>query len=89
MFKHAALGIVLLTGFLGGCAQMSDETIRSRTARVLRISPEDISISNKLEQSPYTFYSATVKTGVQYYCIINRGGILTLGLVNSTECHRV
>lgn len=90
MFKTTVAVVVILAGFLAGCAtqMLSDDRIRSNTAGALGVSPEDVTISNRREQVPNTYYIAKTKAGVEYACIINGGGILAAGMVNPPTCNK-
>ncbi len=75
---------------LGGCAtqMLSDDRIRSNTAGVLGVPPESVTISDRREQVPNTYYMARTASGEVYACVINGGGILAAGMVNPPTCSK-
>jgi hypothetical protein len=90
MLKHSAVVIAVFAGLSAGCASqmLSDDRIRTNTAGILGVAPEDLTISNRNEQVPNTYYTATTKSGQGYACIINGGGILAMGMVNPPMCNK-
>lgn len=90
MFRTTTVALIFLVGFLAGCAtqMLSDSRIRENTAGVLGVSPSDITIRDRREQVPNTYYIARTKSGRKYACVINGGSILALGMVNPPTCHR-
>ena len=80
------LVLVLIIGV--GCAShlLSDERLRSTTASVLGVRSETVTISDRREQMADTRYTARVSSGPTYDCVINGGGIFTLGMVHLPGC---
>lgn len=90
MFNHHLIVIAVCACLSAGCASqiLSDERIRTNTAGVLGESAESVSISNRREQTPNTYYTATIKSGAEYDCLINGGNVMTLGMVNPPLCNK-
>ena len=66
---------------------LSDDRIASNTAGVLGVSPEDLTISNRRSDgATNTYYVARTRSGREYACTINGGGLLAMGLVNPPTC---
>jgi len=69
---------------------MSDERITTNTAEVVGVSPSDLTISNLRSEGPAnTYYIARTASGLQYVCVINRGGILDTGASKPPSCDRM
>jgi len=73
---------------LAGCASqmLSDDRLRANTAGILGVSADQISISDRVEQVPNTYYTAAIKDGRKFSCTINGGGILAAGMTNPPAC---
>ena len=81
----AALAGVCL---VSGCAStmLSNDRLTSNTAGVLGVSPSDISITDRREETPNTYYTVTTHAGKKYACVINGGGILAMGMTTPPTC---
>jgi hypothetical protein len=88
MQKRNFVAIFIFAALSAGCAaqMLSDERLRANTAGALGTLPDDLTISNRTEQVPNTYYTVTTKAGAEYSCIINGGGILAAGMVNPPQC---
>lgn len=73
---------------LCGCASqlLSDERLRQNTAGILGVGPEEIVISDRTEQTPNTYYTATLRNGRKFTCLVNGGSVLAAGMVNPPSC---
>lgn len=73
---------------LSGCAGMfvSDERLKSNTAGVLGVSPNDITIKNRTSEMTNVYYNAVMNNGDEYACTCNGGNILTMGMINGPFC---
>jgi hypothetical protein len=86
----AVLGIAA-TISLGGCqgTMLSNDRIISNTAGILGVPPSDVTISDRRADGPTnTYYIAHVKSGGEYACVINGGGMLAMGMTNPPSCTR-
>lgn len=91
MINMRALTVVLvLVPLLAGCAAklLSDDRLGANTGGVLGVSPSEIAITNRVEQFPNTYYTATTKGGDQYACSIIGGNVLSYGMVGAPTCTR-
>lgn len=80
--------ISIIATITAGCASqlLSEDRLLTNTAGALGIPASELTISNRNEQVPNTYYLAKTKSGVEYACIINGGGILAAGMVNPPQC---
>ena len=88
--KKGFVLVIAVMGALSGCASqlLSEDRLLSNTADALFVKPSDLTISERKEKVPNTFYVATInKTGRQYNCIVNGGSALTLGFTNPPMCN--
>lgn len=86
----SALGTVI---FLSGCATqlLSDDRIRNNTAGVIGAPADTITITDRHEELPNTYYTATVRNGkkvAMYACSINGGTLLDVGMVTAPTCSK-
>jgi hypothetical protein len=89
MKTEFVLAITVMSA-LSGCASqlLTEDRLLSNTADVLFVKPSDLTITERKEKVPNTFYVATInKTGRQYNCIVNGGSVLTLGITNPPMCN--
>lgn len=90
MKQVSKLTVVTLGGALliGGCASqmLSDDRLGENTAGVLGVPANELTLSERVEKTPNTYYSATTKDGRKYSCLVNGGGILAAGMVNPPVC---
>jgi hypothetical protein len=80
---------IIITIFLTGCTastMLSDQKILANTAGILGTSADDLTISNRNEQMPNTYYKITTTSGSEYACVINGGNFMTMGMVNAPQC---
>jgi hypothetical protein len=87
--KKLSIAIISICTLLtAGCASqlLSEDRLLTNTAGALGIPVTDLTISNRSEQVPNTYYTAKTKSGVEYACIINGGGILAAGMINPPQC---
>jgi len=84
------LAVFAGTVFVSGCAStmLSNDRISSNTAGVLGIQPGDITITDRREETPNTYYTVTTRSGKKYACVINGGGILAMGMTNPPTCSK-
>ncbi len=82
------VSILIFAAALTGCATtlLSDDKIRSNTAGVIGVNPDELSIENRRTEMTNTYYIAKTKSGGEYSCVINGGNILTFGMVNPPSC---
>lgn len=89
--KNKNLAIVLIyTGIFSGCATVGtallpNETLATQTSKVISESAKNITISNRSEESVYTYYTATTKDGKSYSCKITGGSVSTIALLGQSE----
>jgi hypothetical protein len=90
MKRVSALRIVTLGGVLlmGGCAaqMLSDDRLGDNTAGVLGVPASELTLSDRVEKTPNTYYTATTKDGRKFSCLVNGGGIMAAGMVNPPSC---
>lgn len=88
MKKLSIATISIIAVLAAGCASqlLSEDRLLTNTAGALGVSATDLIISNRSEQTPNTYYTVKTKSGVEYACIINGGGILAAGMVNPPQC---
>ena len=79
--------LVLLATFVVGCAStvISDERIRSSTAGILGLSPDQVTIQNRRSEITNTYYVAKTARGDEYVCVIS-GSVLSAGMTNPPTC---
>jgi hypothetical protein len=85
------LGAVACCVVLSGCQStlLSDDRIISNTAGALGVPPADVTISDRRSAGPTnTYYTAHVRGGATYACVINGGGALAFGMTNPPLCNR-
>jgi hypothetical protein len=83
------VGVAVVSGLLmGGCASqlLSDERLRENTAGIVGVPASEITVSERKELVPNTYYTATTKGGRVYTCMVNGGGVLAAGMVNPPSC---
>lgn len=82
------LGLLIGSCFISGCAStiLSDDRLISNTAGVLGVPQNELTITNRREETPNTYYIATTKSGKKYACVINGGNMLTFGMTNPPSC---
>lgn len=87
---RALAPIFVLIPLLGGCATklLSDDRLRTNTGGAIGVPSDELSIGNRSEQFPNTYYTVTTKAGEEYSCIINGGNVLTWGMVNPPMCNK-
>ncbi|HYW57035.1 MAG TPA: hypothetical protein VE934_08740 [Polaromonas sp.] len=71
-----------------GCASqmLSDEKLRAHTSPLIGVSAAELTILNRNEQGTNTYYTARTKSGAEYHCSINGGGVLAAGMVQGGQC---
>ncbi len=79
--------VLIVVALVAGCAStvISDERIRSSTAGVLGLDPDQIAIQNRRSELTNTYYVAKTGAGAEYACVIS-GSLLSAGLVNTPRC---
>lgn len=77
----------LFAMFAAGCASavISDERIRSSTAGILGLSPDQVSIQDRRSDITNTYYVAKTARGDEYGCVIS-GSVLSAGMTNPPTC---
>lgn len=82
--------LIFFTGtvLISGCAStlLSDDRLVSNTASVLGLSPSDITITDRREATPNTYYTVVTRSGAKFACTINGGNIMTMGMTNPPAC---
>jgi hypothetical protein len=91
MKSTAAVLAIAVAGVLSGCATTitPDERLTSLTSGTLGIPADELKISNRQSGATNTSYIATTRSGRQYACNLNGGGLLALGLTNPPVCNPV
>lgn len=81
------VGAFALLALAAGCAStvISDERIRSSTAGVLGLEPDQVTIQNRRSEITNTYYVAKTTDGAEYGCVIS-GSVLSAGMVNPPTC---
>lgn len=85
--------IILVAGLVlavTGCATTtSSKTLQSRTAGILGVPIEGVSIGDMRTDSSSTYYTATVN-GHRYACVAEGGAlkVFQLGMTNPPTCRR-
>lgn len=80
--------VLALTATLCGCASqlLSDDRLRSNTAGALGLPANELTISERREEMPNTYYTVKTSAGAEFNCVINGGGVLAAGMVNPPNC---
>lgn len=83
----AVSGVALAAFTLSGCAaqMLSNARIADNTAGILGVAPSEVTISDRREVFPNTYYSARVR-GASYACTINGGNALSFSMINTPSC---
>jgi hypothetical protein len=78
-------------GALSACASTitPDDRLASLTSGTLGIPANELTISDRQSGATNTAYIATTRSGRQYACNLNGGGLLALGLTNPPVCNPV
>lgn len=86
MSNVVRLSLIAVALTLAACAAtvISDEKIRSSTAGVLGVEPNQVAIENRRSEMTNTYYVAKTSSG-EYACVIS-GSVLSAGLVNPPTC---
>lgn len=88
-FHRPALLLFVAAG-LPGCTasqMLSDARIADNTAGILGVASSEVSIADRREAFPNTYYTARAR-GVTYACTINGGNALAFGMVNMPSCNQ-
>jgi hypothetical protein len=88
--KNAFVLVIVAMSTLAGCASqlLTEDRLLSNTADALFVKTSELTITERHEKVPNTFYVATInKTGRQYNCIVNGGSVLTMGITNPPMCN--
>ncbi|WP_158744937.1 hypothetical protein [Acidisphaera sp. L21] len=83
----ALAGLLLLSGCQS--AMLSDDRIADNTAGIIGTSPDGVTISGRHGDATNTYYTATLRNGRHYACVINGGGLLAAGLTNPPTCNPI
>ena len=86
--RHFRLAVIFLPVALAACQStiLPDDKIKSETARVLNVAPDQVTISNRSSEGiSDTSYIASA-SGRTYSCTINGGTVLSFGMSNTPVC---
>ena len=86
--RHLRLALAIVPILLAGCSStiLPDDKIKSQTATVLGVSPDQVAISGRNSDGVSdTSYIATAGSRT-YSCTINGGTALSLGMSNAPVC---
>ena len=87
--RHLRFALALVPIALAGCANsiLSDDKIKSETAGVLGVAPDQVAISGRsYDGVTNTFYTASAG-GRNYACTINGGTVMSFGMTNPPTCN--
>ena len=86
--RYLRFAAVLVPVVLAACQStiLPDDKVKSETARVLNVTPDQVAISNRHSEGiSDTSYIASA-AGRTYACTINGGTVLSLGMSNAPVC---
>ncbi len=86
--RYLRLAIACLPVALAACQStiLPDDKIKSETAQVLNVTPDQVTISNRYSEGiSDTSYIASA-AGRTYACTINGGTVLSFGMSNAPVC---
>jgi hypothetical protein len=65
---------------------LSSDRIASNTASVINVRPDQVTIADRYSDQTNTYYTARTNAGASYACVINGGGLLAAGMVDTPTC---
>ena len=65
---------------------LSNDRIASNTASVINVRPDQLTISDRYSDQTNTYYTVHTKDGATHTCVINGGGLLAVGMVDTPTC---
>ena len=86
--RHLRVALAFVPIILAGCSStiLPDDKIKSLTATVLGVSPDQVAISSRNSDGVSdTSYLATANNRT-YSCTINGGTVLSFGMSNAPVC---
>jgi len=89
MSKTVIFVALLAVGALLSACQteiLSNDRIASNTGPVINVRPDQFTITDRYSDQTNTYYTARTNAGVTYACIINGGGLLAAGMIDTPTC---
>ncbi len=82
------IGVLVGSCFISGCTSiiLSDEHLIANTADALGIPQKELTITDRRNETPNTYYTVTTRSGKKYACIINVENSFVLGTTNLPTC---
>lgn len=82
------ISVLVGSCFISGCASIifSNEDLIVNTAEALGVPQKDLTITNRRNKAPNTYYTVTTKAGKKYACIINVENSFVLETTNLPTC---
>ena len=92
MSKAATFATLLaVVALLSACQEemLSNDRIISNTAGVIGVPPDQVTIADRRSETTNTYYTAHIRAGATYACVINGGGLLAAGMVDPPTCNQI